>query len=77
MRVGELLLLLVAAMKRKLVAGTYIEADETPVDVRLLDWSDGAWAGRVRGSFWTDMTGFYRPTVTRRELLPAGRWAGR
>jgi len=35
MRVGELLLPLVAAMKHQLVAGTYIQADETPVDVQV------------------------------------------
>lgn len=35
MRVGELLLPMVAAIKRELLAGTYLQADETPVDVQL------------------------------------------
>ncbi len=35
MRVGELLLLLAVAMKRELLAGTYLQADETPVEVQL------------------------------------------
>ena len=39
MRVGELLLPLVAAMKSQLVAGTYIQADETPVDVQVSNGS--------------------------------------
>jgi len=33
MRVGELLLPVAEAMKRELVAGSYLQADETPVDV--------------------------------------------
>jgi transposase len=35
MRAGELLLPLVAAIKRELLAGTYLQADETPVAVQL------------------------------------------
>lgn len=35
LRVGELLLPMVAAMRRELLAGTYIQADETPVDVQM------------------------------------------
>jgi transposase len=35
MRVGELLIPLVAAMGRQLVSGTYIQADETPVEVQV------------------------------------------
>jgi hypothetical protein len=35
MRVGELLMPLVAAMGRELVGGTYIQADETPVEVQV------------------------------------------
>jgi hypothetical protein len=35
--VGELLLPLVAAIKRELLAGAYLQADETPVAVQLHD----------------------------------------
>jgi transposase len=37
MRVGELLLPIVAAIRRELVSGTYIQADETPVGVQMHD----------------------------------------
>ncbi|MGC8795104.1 MAG: IS66 family transposase, partial [Bryobacteraceae bacterium] len=37
MRVGELLTPVAAAMRRELLAGTYIQADETPVAVELHD----------------------------------------
>jgi transposase len=37
MRVGELLTPVVAAMRRELLAGTYIQADETPVAVQMHD----------------------------------------
>ena len=37
MRVGDLLLPLVAVMGRELVSGTYIQADETPVNVQTRD----------------------------------------
>ena len=37
MRVGELLIPLVGVMRRELLAGSYIQADETPVDVQLHD----------------------------------------
>jgi transposase len=37
MRVGDLLIPLVAVMGRELVRGTYIQADETPVDVQTRD----------------------------------------
>jgi transposase len=37
LRVGELLLPIAAAMRRELVAGSYIQADETPVDVQMQD----------------------------------------
>lgn len=37
MRVGELLMPIAAAMKRELLAGTYIQADETPVGVQTHD----------------------------------------
>lgn len=37
MRVGELLTPIVAAMRYELVRGSYIQADETPVDVQLHD----------------------------------------
>jgi transposase len=37
MRVGELLLPVAAVMGRELVQGTYIQADETPVDVQMHD----------------------------------------
>jgi len=37
MRVGELLIPIAAAMKRELLAGTYIQADETPVGVQTHD----------------------------------------
>jgi len=39
MQVGELLLPLVEAMRRNLLAGTYIQADETTVDVQVRDKS--------------------------------------
>jgi transposase len=34
LKVGELLIPMVAAMRRELIGGTYIQADETPVDVQ-------------------------------------------
>jgi hypothetical protein len=37
MRVGELLLPIVGAMRRELLHGSYIQADETPVDVQMHD----------------------------------------
>ena len=37
MRVGELLTPIAAAMRRELVSGSYIQADETPVDVQMHD----------------------------------------
>ncbi len=37
MRVGQVLLPLVAVMGRELLGGTYIQADETPVDVQMHD----------------------------------------
>jgi transposase len=37
MRVGELLIPLVEVMRRELLGGSYIQADETPVDVQLRD----------------------------------------
>lgn len=37
MRVGELLIPVVGAMGRELVCGSYIQADETPVDVQMHD----------------------------------------
>ena len=35
LRVGELLIPMVEAMRRELISGTYIQADETPVDVQM------------------------------------------
>lgn len=35
LRVGELLIPMVAAMRRELIGGRYIQADETPVDVQM------------------------------------------
>jgi transposase len=35
LKVGELLIPMVAAMRRELINGTYIQADETPVDVQM------------------------------------------
>jgi transposase len=35
LRVGELLIPMVAAMRRELISSTYIQADETPVDVQM------------------------------------------
>ena len=35
MRVGELLVPLVEALRRELLRGTYLQADETPVGVQL------------------------------------------
>lgn len=37
MRVGELLTPIVGVMRRELLGGTYIQADETPVDVQMHD----------------------------------------
>jgi len=37
MRVGELLTPIVGVMRRELLAGSYIQADETPVDVQMRD----------------------------------------
>lgn len=37
MRVGELLIPIVDVMRRELLGGSYIQADETPVDVQLQD----------------------------------------
>jgi transposase len=37
MRVGELLIPVAAAMRQELLAGSYIQADETPVDVQMHD----------------------------------------
>jgi transposase len=37
MRVGELLIPMVEVMRRELLGGSYIQADETPVDVQLRD----------------------------------------
>jgi transposase len=37
MRVGELLIPVAGAMRRELLAGSYIQADETPVDVQTHD----------------------------------------
>ena len=34
LKLGELLIPMVAAMRRELISGTYIQADETPVDVQ-------------------------------------------
>jgi len=35
LKVGELLIPMVAAMRRELISGPYIQADETPVDVQM------------------------------------------
>jgi hypothetical protein len=35
LKVGELLIPLVAAMRRELISGSYIQADETPVAVQM------------------------------------------
>ena len=35
LKVGELLIPMVSAMRRELLSGTYIQADETPVDVQM------------------------------------------
>jgi transposase len=37
LKVGELLIPMIAAMRRELISGTYIQADETPVDVQMQD----------------------------------------
>ena len=37
MRVGELLIPITGVMRRELLAGSYIQADETPVDVQMRD----------------------------------------
>ena len=35
LKVGELLIPMVSAMRRELISGTYIQADETPVEVQM------------------------------------------
>ena len=35
LKVGELLIPMVAAMRQELISGSYIQADETPVDVQM------------------------------------------
>ena len=57
MRVGELLTPLVERMRRELLAGAYLQADETPVEVQVKDgrgqnhqaylWQYGAPSGSV------------------------------
>jgi len=37
LKVGEFLMPMVAAMRRELISGSYIQADETPVDVQMRD----------------------------------------
>src|SRR5439155_1155765 len=37
LKVGELLIPMVATMRQELISGTYIQADETPVDVQMHD----------------------------------------
>src|SRR5438876_4611486 len=37
LKVGELLIPMVVAMRRELIGGSYIQADETPVDVQMQD----------------------------------------
>jgi transposase len=37
LKVGELLIPMVAAMRRELISGSYIQADETPVDVQMCE----------------------------------------
>jgi len=47
LKVGELLMPMVAAMKRELISGSYIQTDEIPVDVQMhegRDSSDGVLA---------------------------------
>jgi hypothetical protein len=39
MTIGEMLMPVAAAMRSQLLAGTYIQADETPVDVQTHDGS--------------------------------------
>jgi hypothetical protein len=61
MRVGELLIPVVAAIGRELLAGSYIQADETPVPVQMSDargknhqaylWQYGAPGGNVNFDF--------------------------
>ena len=40
LKVGELLIPMVAAMRRELISGSYIQADETPVDVQTREGRD-------------------------------------
>src|SRR5271167_2936720 len=35
LKVGELMIPMVAAIRRELISGSYIQADETPVDVQM------------------------------------------
>jgi transposase len=81
MRVGELLIPIAEAMRRDLLGGTYIQADETTVDVQMHDgrgqnhqayfWQYGR-PTDPRNS-WDNSKAFCRPTAT----APMIAWAGR
>jgi hypothetical protein len=49
LKVGELLIPMVAAMRRELISGSYIQADETPVDVQTRE-SRGQITKRISGN---------------------------
>jgi hypothetical protein len=51
MRVGELLVPIVTGMGRELVKGSYIQADETPVDVQMHDRRGRAEPKEILGRF--------------------------
>lgn len=52
MRVGELLLPVVEAMRRDLLRGTYIQADETPVGVQVREARVAAGGGNHQAYLW-------------------------
>jgi transposase len=79
MRVGQLLLPIAGAMRRELLSGSYIQADETPVDVQMHDgrgqnhqgylWqygNPGRWCGlQLSPGPWTRRTEAVSRTVQR------------
>ena len=69
MRVGELLIPVAGAMRKELLAGSYIQADETPVDVQTHDGrgtNHQAYLVAVRNSGRSDGVRFSHEPRTRR-----------
>jgi transposase len=50
LKVGELLIPMVAAMRRELISGSYIQADETPVDVQTREGPGEEPSSPIHGS---------------------------